>query len=204
MKAKKESIKKLSKGEQSRLHILQSTALSIAKHGFEGTTVTTICKIAKIPRGLIVYYFKDLRQLFNETAEYVVSQGQEKVSSLVASISEKYDPVESYLRAMSQWHLEEPHPSRFILMLYIAGSHNKDFEGITSGLIQQGRHRMKDLIEQGKKSKVYLSKESSDELAHMLYNLLSGVFLLTFVEKESNPKQLLRMIELKNQILLKK
>lgn len=204
MKAKSRVISGLTKGEASRIRILESTALSVAKYGFEGTSVTKICKIGKHPRGLILYYFNGIRNLFLETAAYVVKQGQDAVTGLVNSFLEKHDPVEAYLRAMSQWHLEQPNPSRFILLLYVAASHNKDFEGVTSGLIQQGRHRMKELIEHGRKNKIYQSKESSDELAHSLYNLLSGVFLLTFVEKEFNPKQLQRMIELKNQILEKK
>lgn len=203
MKTKVESSPLLTKGEQTRLRILKSTALSIAKYGFEGTSVTTICKIGDINRGLIVHYFEDVRTLFIETAEMVIKSSQQALTDLLTEMSKNYDPAEAYIRAMSKWHLTHSDDSRFILLMYVAASHNSDFAPLTDGIIKTGRQRMLSLIQKGIKEKIYDIEDSASEIATLLYTQLSGVFLLTFVERSSNEKHRDQLIALKNRLLTK-
>lgn len=193
----------MTKGELTRLRILKSTAASIAKYGFEGTSVTTICKIGKINRGLIVHYFNDVRTLFLETAQMVIKESQLALANLVEKLSQQHDPVEAYIRAMSKWHLDHPDNARFTLMMYVAASHNKDFEKLTDEILKTGRQRMLSLIQRGVHEKLYSVDSSAAEAASILYTQLSGVFLLTFVENTSTDKQRDHLINLKN-VLLKK
>lgn len=57
------TIKRRSKGEKTRLHILESTIQVIAKHGIKGTTHRAIAKTANIQLSLTTYYFKDIEEL---------------------------------------------------------------------------------------------------------------------------------------------
>ncbi|WP_448248607.1 TetR/AcrR family transcriptional regulator [Thalassotalea agariperforans] len=57
------SIKRRSKGERTRLHILESAIQVIASHGIKGTTHRAIAKAANIQLSLTTYYFKDIEEL---------------------------------------------------------------------------------------------------------------------------------------------
>lgn len=57
------SIKRRSKGEKTRLHILESAIQVIANHGIKGTTHRAIAKAANIQLSLTTYYFKDIEEL---------------------------------------------------------------------------------------------------------------------------------------------
>lgn len=56
-------------GEKTKEKILKVSTKLFAKKGFDGTTVDEIAKMAKIPKSLIYYYFKNkkeiLKTLFN-------------------------------------------------------------------------------------------------------------------------------------------
>ena len=54
------------KGEQTRLHILQSARTVISKNGIKGTTHRAVAAEADIQLSLTTYYFKDIKELVRE------------------------------------------------------------------------------------------------------------------------------------------
>jgi len=68
------TIKRRSKGEQTRLLILQSATEVLAKNGIKGTTHRAIANHANIQLSLTTYYFKDIQELVHQAFTLCSSQ----------------------------------------------------------------------------------------------------------------------------------
>jgi len=73
-------VKRRSKGEQTRLLILQSTTEVLAKNGIKGTTHRAIASHANIQLSLTTYYFKDIQELVHQAFTLCSSQITAKTS----------------------------------------------------------------------------------------------------------------------------
>jgi DNA-binding transcriptional regulator YbjK len=68
------TVKRRSKGEKTRLLILQSATEVLAKNGIKGTTHRAIAKHADIQLSLTTYYFKDIQELVHQAFTLCSSQ----------------------------------------------------------------------------------------------------------------------------------
>lgn len=73
-------VKRRSKGEQTRLLILQSATEVLAKNGIKGTTHRAIANHANIQLSLTTYYFKDIQELVHQAFILCSSQITAKIS----------------------------------------------------------------------------------------------------------------------------
>ena len=60
------SVKRRTKGEQTRNRILKSAIEVLAAHGIKGTTHRAIANHAKLQLSLTTYYFKDIKELVHQ------------------------------------------------------------------------------------------------------------------------------------------
>lgn len=74
------TVKRRSKGEKTRLLILQSATEVLAKNGIKGTTHRAIAKHADIQLSLTTYYFKDIQELVHQAFTLCSSQITAKTS----------------------------------------------------------------------------------------------------------------------------
>jgi len=74
------TVKRQSKGEKTRLLILQSATEVLAKNGIKGTTHRAIAKQANIQLSLTTYYFKDIQELVHQAFTLCSSQITAKTS----------------------------------------------------------------------------------------------------------------------------
>jgi DNA-binding transcriptional regulator YbjK len=74
------TVKRQSKGEKTRLLILQSATEVLAKNGIKGTTHRAIAKQADIQLSLTTYYFKDIQELVHQAFTLCSSQITSKTS----------------------------------------------------------------------------------------------------------------------------
>ncbi len=83
--------------EVRRKSLIQATMRSIAKYGYSGTTVDSICAEAQVSRGMINHHFKSkdelLRQSYKELCDEWAFQTQQMVMST-------YSDPEERLRAL--------------------------------------------------------------------------------------------------------
>jgi DNA-binding transcriptional regulator YbjK len=74
------TVKRRSKGEQTRLLILQSATEVLANNGIKGTTHRAIANHANIQLSLTTYYFKDIQELVHQAFTLCSSQITAKTS----------------------------------------------------------------------------------------------------------------------------
>ncbi|WP_186451766.1 transcriptional regulator BetI [Burkholderia stabilis] len=72
--------------------LIQATMRSIAKYGFHGTTVETICAEAKLSRGMVNHHFKSKDELLRQSYQELCDEWAARTYS--ASQTPDQDPVE--------------------------------------------------------------------------------------------------------------
>ena len=97
------SIKRRSKGEKTKLQILEAAIITLAKLGIKGTTHRAIAKEADIQLSLTTYYFRDIDELIQQAiilnSENIMGLAQEGLVQLIGLIN-KYDKTSLKTKAV--------------------------------------------------------------------------------------------------------
>jgi len=93
-------VKRRSKGEQTRLLILQSATEVLAKNGIKGTTHRAIATHASIQLSLTTYYFKDIQELVHQA--FVLCSSQ-----ITANTSLDWQPAVDLLTSVNKANLRK-------------------------------------------------------------------------------------------------
>jgi len=93
-------VKRRSKGEQTRLLILQSATEVLAKNGIKGTTHRAIANHANIQLSLTTYYFKDIQELVHQAFTLCSSQ-------ITAKTSLAWQPAVDLLASVNKTNLRK-------------------------------------------------------------------------------------------------
>ena len=83
--------------EVRRRQLIEATMRSIAKYGYAGTTIETICEEAQVSRGLINHHFGSKEELIRQSYKAL---RDEWVAQTHGALAEHYDDPEDKLRAM--------------------------------------------------------------------------------------------------------
>ena len=83
--------------EVRRRELIEATMRSIAKFGYAGTTIETICSEAQVSRGLINHHFGSKEELIRQSYKAL---RDEWVAQTHGAMSESYADPEDKLRAM--------------------------------------------------------------------------------------------------------
>lgn len=103
--------KGMSKGDQSRMHILRCSLEIFSKHGYEGASTRTIASAAGVNLGAIQYHFNGKEGLYQAAAEYVaeriakeIAGGMEQANALLADPdTPREDLMDAYLELLSMF-----------------------------------------------------------------------------------------------------
>jgi len=83
--------------EVRRRELIEATMRSIAKFGYSGTTIETICEEAQVSRGLINHHFGSKEELIRQSYKAL---RDEWVAQTHGAVGESYADPEDKLRAM--------------------------------------------------------------------------------------------------------
>lgn len=163
----------MTKGERTRQRMVEAVIESVARQGFEFTTATTISKLAKVNRGLIVHYFATMEKLFKVGMQEVQKFAVGRTQELLMQHQDVEDPVERYVLATFGWIEERPLYGQFLFGLILRASYEKKAAEPAAVLFEGGRARLKSLVEQGVKAKLYKVKDPG-QMALMIHASLMG------------------------------
>lgn len=163
----------MTKGERTRQRMVEAVIESVARQGFEFSSATTISKLAKVNRGLIVHYFSTMEKLFKAGMTEVSRFALGRTNELLLQHADVEDPVERYFLATFGWIEERPLYGQFLIGLILRASYEKKAAEPAAALFEGGRARLKELLEQGNKAKLYKIKDTA-AVARMLHAVLMG------------------------------
>lgn len=175
----------MSKGDLTRIRIIEAAIQSVSQFGFEHSSVTTISKLGKVNRGLIVHYFKSVKRLIKESTDRVMEYAVQYSTEYMNSHLETTDLIERYIDSTFNWMRERPHYGLFVLMLITRAQYAKESQDPIFVLFSSGRHRLTEIISAGVKSGLYPAGPI-EETAWQIHSMLVG-HLIVFL---FNPREM--------------
>lgn len=91
----KSPVKRRSKGEQTRLQILEAAVNVLARNGIKGTTHRAIANEAQLQLSLTTYYFKDIQELVHEA--FILSSSN-TIANAGLAWTQTFELLDSYTK----------------------------------------------------------------------------------------------------------
>ena len=97
----------MTKGEQTRQHIIQQAATLFNQRGYIGSSISDVMQCTGLQKGGIYRHFQSKEQLALAAFDYAQ---QQNTSQLVAAVAAETDPVQKLLAFISAFHTLTLHP----------------------------------------------------------------------------------------------
>ncbi len=157
--------------EAKRERILDAAVLEIARHGYYGTTVSTIARRAGVADGTIYLYFKNKEDLLVSIFERAMQRFNQEATGIVEADGAG---AEEKLRRLVTLHLTLLGENRDLAVIF-----QVEFRHTLHILERLSRSRMRDyltliarLVEQGKREGVFKSDLDALFAAKVVFGIL--------------------------------
>ncbi|MGG7175952.1 TetR/AcrR family transcriptional regulator [Clostridium paraputrificum] len=115
-----------------------------AQHGYQAASTNTICKNAKISKGLLYHYYSSKEALYLEVVRYFIDKFKENITIHIDESNKRgIDYISKYFNDKFKFFGENPQYSKLILNLLLnnniegAGVLAKEFEGYNNELLHK-------------------------------------------------------------------
>ncbi len=166
----------LTKGERSRVLILESVIKTIGREGWPGFTYDKIAQEIDFKKALVAYHFPEKEELLRSTFQYTFLLGQEYVlAALQDSGSDALELLQSYVIASHNWLFEHPDHGAMLSLLSHRASvfHGKAWKQLGLDLEDFGRQRVRSLA----RSFAKWSEAQANQRGDFIYQILSARLL---------------------------
>jgi AcrR family transcriptional regulator len=137
----------LSKGQKTRLHILEKSVESCVRLGFEGASITEITRIGRVNRGSINHYFGNKEALIRECLDYVGVSGRCFTDDFMATRTDIVHPIERYLRATFGWQQAKPYHASFLWQSIQKAAYDSHTKKTINMIFDNGKKRVATLLD---------------------------------------------------------
>lgn len=157
--------------------ILDAAKAEFATHGFDGTTVDSICRRAKVSKQLLYYYFGSKSDLYS----LILQEAAENTSVFIASTEYHALPPETALRHFIENFFREFEDRPQIAQMTIdEAQHNFAHVGKASPLATVLRRLIDEvlggIVERGRSSGVFCGECDADRLFWIIFSLVTTWF----------------------------
>jgi len=160
------------KGERTRIKLLESAFLGIARDGYYRTTFQTIADRAGVSQPLVVRLFRTREEIFPTVAGHLLELATEATE---ARLSEAEDldlgaKLEAYFEVSVDILRAQPDLARFYVNIYYLASYDERVRAFYTTIRRQALSRLSGWLKAS-------GAERPNELAAALHDLLSGHIL---------------------------
>lgn len=172
-KSEEQSAKDITKGERTRIRILEGAIRCIAIQGIEDLTFQAIADECGISQPLVVHYFKKKDQVFPEVIRHLVERSKSRVFIQGTCAAED---IEKYVRSAFAVLEEGSAFAKVYLTLSYRAVFNHHSQSQNNAIKQANIQRIKGILEAGVREGS-MSPFLLAERARTINSLLAGVFL---------------------------
>ena len=193
------SPRKLSKGERTRLHLVQSSIQCFATHGFEASTFDKIASHSKLSRPLVTHYYPRKELLIEACFKMIAANAQNYIESHTAITSKVTSILSSYIDVNFEWAKEFPEHFKVFLMFVSQCSFDKASREFNTQAKEVARIRILQWLELGIKNNEF-TVDNPGQVAKIIHNALYSEIISYYTEntnqelKSGSTKSLLKKL----------
>jgi AcrR family transcriptional regulator len=141
--------RKLSKGDQKRLQILEAAVKMYAKVRIEDLPVEEVARLAKITRPLLQHYYPDKNELFRSAMKLVRAQFQELAIRHIQLAKTPRERIVRYIESTFEWYRENPIHVKSWILYFQACANDNDIKAEHSQMTTMGQERIIAMLKDG-------------------------------------------------------
>ena len=174
-------------GAQTKLKALRAAIRCVAELGIEATTFQAIADEAKLSQPLVVYHFKNRKNIFPAIVEHLLVESLvETESALTKTSATSRELLAEYLRVSFSFFRSQPELAKVYLTFYYLSGVDRYFTVLNDKLKSEAAQRIHQILARGVQSGEL--KDASPLTARMIHLYLTGV-LLNLATEKSSPAQ---------------
>lgn len=160
------------KGERTRIKLLESAFLGIARDGYYRTTFQTIADRAGVSQPLVVRAFRTREAIFPTVAEHLLEQAVRATEARMSRAAAADAParIEAYFEVSVDMLRAQPDLARFYVNLYYLAAYDEKVRALYTAIRRQAVARLASLIKGA-------TSDRPSEIAASLHDLLTGHIL---------------------------
>jgi len=162
--------RKLTKGDLTRLKIIQAAIHCIAKQGIENLTFEAVGKRMGMNRAQIKYHFTQKETLVDHAYDYVISVAQKMVIERLKVAETWKDQLCAVVNGFFDWAETYPEQGSVFLLFYYTATFNPQHRKLHTRIGEMGDDRIVAILE-----KVKSQKNWSDGEVHLIALLIWAV-----------------------------
>lgn len=179
------------KGQLTKLRILEAAIQCYATHGVDHSTYEAIADAASTSKQLVKKHFPDKEELFVFSVKFIRAQFQNLVLAEMAGIQDPVALITAYIRVCFLWvKKHERHALVWGLFLYYCGFNDK-LRKLHTQMVKIGHSRIMEIIRIGNESKDFHVKDV-EIAAKLIQTLITGSM---FVVKSENLEMKISKLE---------
>ena len=170
---------------KTKFNIITNAIKLFSTKGFDKTTGSLIAKECGISQASVFYHYKNKMVLFEATLDYIIENNKDVFEHYEhASNEDSYAKLIRLLEANIKWAYKFPEQAKIILMLFNFSTWDDNFAKLSTRTIDNGRLKVKKLLEDIDKENPIKSQLDIDSLSQIIQQYINGVIFQLLVHSE--------------------
>ncbi len=141
------SLPKLTKGERTRLQILERSIECFVKHGFDGASYTELARLCEVNRGLFFHYFDSKQKLIEAALGHVGANLRGFTDEFMIQRDDISDIIERYVDATFEWARLHPAHAGYLMYCIQRGMHDPTIGRAVQFTFHRAWERLEGMIQ---------------------------------------------------------
>lgn len=180
----------LSKSDRTKLAIVRAAIRCYAQAGLDGVTYDVIAKEAKVTRPLVQRYFPARGDLFLLMVKYIRANFQHLAIQALRQELSPEKQLDAYVRSTFDWVRDYFDHMAVWLYFFYRAAVDEEYKEIHSDLVSMGFERIKAIIREGKKRKLFRCTDVSTSAKFIQVNITGALVALTTEKGPYNLKEM--------------
>lgn len=180
----------LSRGEQSRVQIIDNALMLFSQKGYHQTSIQEIADCCNISQTTVLYHFKSKKNLFKSILDLSIKSNRAYLARFISKESAAIEILKVTLKANVEWAMVYPEQAKVLLLLFYFSSTDTKLKALTEEIINGGRELVLTALVNLDKDENISSLLSLRELCVVIQQYVSSViFQILASDNKSETKE---------------
>jgi TetR/AcrR family transcriptional repressor of nem operon len=173
----------MNKAQRTRRHIIEKTAPLFNMNGFDGTSLTDLCRVTGLTKGALYGNFADKEELATEAFRYTISKMRSVGSRSMLSQGSYQKKLDALLTFFLQVVLNPPVRGGCPLLntAVEADDHRPSMRKVVVEELEKSVNSMTKLLDKGKESGEFKDNFKSRDMAMLFFCAIEGAIMYSRV-----------------------